>query len=569
MQFDQILVYLGAFGTYQKRVYFLLCLISIPGAWHKLGQVFLGGSVDHWCATPELDYVNCTYWDLDQSQCAVAKRDAAIPTDEEGSYESCLKYNLTGIPFYPGINTSDYNNKTISCNAGWKYDNTKYESTINTDYNLVCNRESLANIAQSVFFAGNLAGSIIFGIMADWIGRSPTMLIALIIWVSSALGTAFAPDIYVFMALRFFVSCGSYGTFLPAYIIGTEFVGISKRPITGIASQIAFAVGLMSLAGLAYFIRNWRYLQLAISIPIVLLFLYIPFLAESARWLITRGKHVKAEKIIRRVAQVNKKELPDVLFEPHEISKQKEKQKQGNASVLTLFKTPYMAFKTVNLMWNWCVNSLVYYGISLNIPNLGTNSYLAFFFSGLVEIPAYLYAIWACQHFGGRKFNLTGALLLAGGSCLLTGFLPPGVAVTCVAMVGKFAASASFSIVYIFSAEIYPTPVRSAGTGISSAASRIGGMVSPLIFLVGTHWTPLPFVLFGTCAISAGLLTLLLPETRGKSLPETLEEGENFGKPKWMGCSSDGTGERSRQETKGNVINGTSGNYTALPDVES
>ena len=46
------------------------------------------------------------------------------------------------------------------------------------------------------------------------------MLMALILWFGAALGTAFAPDIYTFMVLRFFVSCGSYGTFLPSYIIG-------------------------------------------------------------------------------------------------------------------------------------------------------------------------------------------------------------------------------------------------------------------------------------------------------------------------------------------------------------
>ena len=59
-------------------------------------------------------------------------------------------------------------------------------------------------------------------------------------------------------------------------VLGTEFVGVSKRNITGIASQCAFAVGLMSLAGLAYLIRDWRNLELAISVPIVLFFLYVP-----------------------------------------------------------------------------------------------------------------------------------------------------------------------------------------------------------------------------------------------------------------------------------------------------
>ena len=136
MRFDEILNLLGSFGLYQKRVYFLICLVSIPGAWHKLGQVFLGGSVDHWCASPELDYINCTEWSLDDSQCDQAKRDAAIPTDEEGAYESCLKYNLTGVPFYPGINTSDFTEETLSCDAGWDYDDSQYESTIITDVSM-------------------------------------------------------------------------------------------------------------------------------------------------------------------------------------------------------------------------------------------------------------------------------------------------------------------------------------------------------------------------------------------------------------------------------------------------
>ena len=138
MHFDEIIKYLGAFGPYQKRVYFLLCLLSIPGAWHKLGQVFLGGKVDHWCATPQLDNtVNCTYWKLDEQQCLEAKRDAAIPpnSDPDGAflYARCEKYNLTGVPFYPGIITTDYTNETLSCDAGWDYDTSQYESTIITD----------------------------------------------------------------------------------------------------------------------------------------------------------------------------------------------------------------------------------------------------------------------------------------------------------------------------------------------------------------------------------------------------------------------------------------------------
>ncbi len=55
--------------------------------------------------------------------------------------------------------------------------------------------------------------------------------------------------------------------------------------------------------------------------------------------------------------------------------------------------------------------------------------------------------------------------------------------------------------------------------------SRIGTIIGPYLLLAG-HYAPL---VFGLGALSAGLLSLMLPETLGQSLPETLEDGEKFG----------------------------------------
>ncbi len=66
--------------------------------------------------------------------------------------------------------------------------------------------------------------------------------------------------------------------------------------------------------------------------------------------------------------------------------------------------------------------------------------------------------------------------------------------------------------------------------GVSSMSARVGGIIAPLILILGDYWQPLPLLIFGTSSISAGLLVLILPETKGKALPETLEEGELFGK---------------------------------------
>jgi len=44
------------------------------------------------------------------------------------------------------------------------------------------------------------------------------------------------------------------------------------------------------------------------------------------------------------------------------------------------------------------------------------------------------------------------------------------------------------------------------------------------------YWRPLPLILIGALAFSAGILSLLLPETLNKKLPETIEDGEKFGR---------------------------------------
>lgn len=90
--------------------------------------------------------------------------------------------------------------------------------------------------------------------------------------------------------------------------------------------------------------------------------------------------------------------------------------------------------------------------------------------------------------------------------------------------------TASYGTVYIFTAEQFPTPVRNVGLGASSMMARVGGILAPYINALSAKWQPFPLIIFGAMAFVSGLLSLLLPETLNKKLPETIEEGERFGK---------------------------------------
>lgn len=69
-------------------------------------------------------------------------------------------------------------------------------------------------------------------------------------------------------------------------------------------------------------------------------------------------------------------------------------------------------------------------------------------------------------------------------------------------------------------------PYRSAGIGFGSAAARVGGVLCPFILLLGDYYKMLPYFIFGGSALVAGILILLLPETRNTKLPETVLEAE-------------------------------------------
>jgi len=119
-----------------------------------------------------------------------------------------------------------------------------------------------------------------------------------------------------------------------------------------------------------------------------------------------------------------------------------------------------------------------------------------------------------------------GLILLA---CLST--QAEAVRVTC-ATIGLFGASITFPNVYLYGGELFPTVVRSSGVGLCSMVGRVGSIVAPLIVDLAAYGLWVAPLIFGIFSILAMLGTIFLPETRGTPLPETLEDGETFGRKK-------------------------------------
>lgn len=166
---------------------------------------------------------------------------------------------------------------------------------------------------------------------------------------------------------------------------------------------------------------------------------------------------------------------------------------------------------------------MCYYGLSMNATSLAGSPYLNFVLVSLVEIPGYLLSYFTMQKIG-RKWSVSVALIFAGISLVIAPFVHQKPYKTVLFLAGKIGVTCAFGTIYLYTTELYPTSVRTAGVGISSMCGRIGAIVSPYIALLATDAPWLPLVLFGIFALVSGALTVFLPETLGKDLPDSLAQ---------------------------------------------
>ncbi|XP_055907603.1 organic cation transporter protein-like [Eupeodes corollae] len=533
MGYDDVITHLGDFGKYQKRIYFLVCLPAISCAFHKLAGVFLLAKPDFRCELPfEFGSDNLTYelpdnvWQL------------AYPKDPlTNKYLTCEYYNVSYSPDYlsgfsPPPASSEVS--TVYCDK-YVYDRSTWKNSAVTEWNMVCGRSFLSATSDSLFMLGVLLGSIIFGQMSDKYGRKPIFFASLVIQLIFGVLAAVSPEFITYTISRIIIGATTSGVFLVAYVIAMEMVGPSYRIFAGVVVMMFFSVGFMLTAAFAYFITDWRWLQIGLTLPGVLFMSYYWFIPESARWLLSKNRKQDAIANIEKAARVNKVKIPDdvldnLLEDTTEVKDPLDTPKR-EPSVFDLLRYPNLRRKTLLIFFDWFVNSGTYYGLSWNTSNLGGNVLLNFVISGAVEIPAYTFLIFTLNRWGRRSI-LCGCMLTAGTALLLTVFVPDDMnwLIIVCAMIGKLAITSSYGTVYIFSAEQFPTVIRNVGLGASSMVARIGGILAPYFNLLSEVWKPLPLIIFGAMAFIGGLLSLLLPETHNKPMLETIEDGERFGK---------------------------------------
>lgn len=538
MKFDDILKDVGEFGKYQKVVYFLLCLPSFATGLFMMHLVFVMETPNYRCKIA--DYPDDTFGVKDPGHQRLVEM--TIPRDSMGDYEKCSFYSYQTNRTILMFNSSDpQENFTIGVNATlqkcseWVYEKSVFKETYTSKHNLVCDDAILVSHSRMIFYLGVLVGDIVFGWSSDRVGRKITVCVGLLLLIVAAFAVSWAPEIISFTILEFIIGGTNHGSFLCTNVLGQELVGPSKRKYTGTIQHMFFSIGLVYQTIVYYFSRDWQISCIVLAASCVIFIPYWWLIPESPRWLISQGRNEEANAILQKMAKVNGTKIsPDVVAN---LTIKKEK----TGSFKDLLKSKTMCLRAVILCFNWMAVCLMYYGVTFNAGNIG-DFYLNFFLMGIVEFPGILSTILLIDRIGRKKMHLM-CMMLGGIACLCTIFTVTFARETlrpltiALAVIGKMASSAAFVCVYILTVELFPTVIRNVALGGGSCFARIGSMIAPYFVMLGMSiggaiGEALPLVIFGAASVIAGLMCLYLPETLNQRLPETIEDGINFGRVK-------------------------------------
>ncbi|KAJ0733785.1 putative major facilitator, sugar transporter, major facilitator superfamily [Helianthus annuus] len=420
--------------------------------------------------------------------------------------------------------------------GSWRWDGSEGWSTV-AEWGLVCGQKYKVGLVQALFFSGCMIGGGIWGYLSDTkLGRKGSLTIVCIMNITLGLLTSISPNYWIYVILRLLSGFSTGGIGVCAFVLAIEPIGPTKRGFAGMSTFYFFSSGIALLSGIAYTFQSWRFLYVASSIPsVVFLCLMLPFISESPRWYLIRGKTDEAMKIMRNIAKSNGKHLPENVYIVLDQAANScdhncveiGKNEIVTMSVIDVIKSPSTRKHLLLLMGINFTSATVYYGLNLNAKNLNTNIYLSVLLNAVAEMPAYLLTAILIDRFGRKSLGV-GTQWFSGIFCLIGGLMGSHgswmVVRTVCGVLGIFGMAGTYNLLYVYAMELFPTVVRSAAIGSARQVGQIGAILVPFVVVSDAS---LSLMVFGACGIVGGILMFSLPETLNRPLYDTMNGMED------------------------------------------
>ncbi|BDD12486.1 D-xylose transporter XylE (plasmid) [Fulvitalea axinellae] len=399
--------------------------------------------------------------------------------------------------------------------------------------------------AASSALVGCMIGASIAGFASGRLGRKKSLLLAAVLFVASAIGSAIAMDFSEFIVYRIIggVGVGIASMVSPMYI--AEMAPAEMRGKLVSCNQLAIVIGMLVVYFVNYYISlqgdedwllnsGWRWMFGSEIIPAGLFFALLFFVPESPRWLAKEGREKEALSVLGKVS-VNldpSKALDEIRTSLAETTSNLEGMNWRNSKVVFLVFVGVMlsVFQQIT-----GINVFMYYAPEI-FKNLGSESDTAMLQTvmvGAVNLVFTVVAIFTVDKFGRKPLMLLGTAGM--GICIVTigtaayfqntdTWLLPFV----LGYIACFAVSMG-PVVWVLLSEIFPNKIRSGALSVAVAAQWISNyLVSqtfPLMmendYLQAEFHGGFPFWVYGSmCVVAIAFIWKFVPETKGKSLEE-------------------------------------------------
>uniref|UniRef100_A0A3Q2Q7U2 Solute carrier family 22 member 6 n=1 Tax=Fundulus heteroclitus TaxID=8078 RepID=A0A3Q2Q7U2_FUNHE len=495
----------GGFGRYQ---WIHVTLISLPGllmASQNLLNNFVSGIPAHHCNPP----TNQSLRDLALTYQVLR----CLPPLSPRSPWHLLHLNGS-------LNASQL--QTEGCVDGWTDLQSLPVSTCLPQWDLVCSLRPLKQMIQTIYMGGVLTGAIIFGGLSDRFGRKSVLIWSYLQLAVLGCSSALSPSYTAYCIFRFLSGMAVSGIILNGVSLSTDF---NVHPVSSSDGRIGWPTTSQRFTSptLQRFLQ--RFLQMCPSkVPSNVWY------AESARWLVLNRRSEKALKTLHRVARINRRpEIIDKLTLEvlHSHMSKEIESSRSSFTAFDLLKTRRIRRISICLIAVWFSTSFAYYGLAMDLQKFGVSIYLMQIIFGAVDIPAKFFALGLLSYLG-RRVSQVSCLFLSAVIIFANIFVPTDMQNlrTALACLGKAFTSASFTTVYLYTGELYPTVIRQTGMGFVSTMARIGSMAAPAVLILDEVFPALPSVVYGGAAVLASGFACFLPETLNKPLPDTIEDVE-------------------------------------------
>jgi len=307
----------------------------------------------------------------------------------------------------------------------------------------------------SVNSIGMAIGALVFGAMADRVGRKNVFIITLLLFSIGSGLSALTTSLALFLLLRLLIGMGLGGELPVASTLVSESVAADKRGRVVVLLESFWAAGWLIAALISYFIiptYGWRIALLLSAVP-ALYALYLRLnLPDSPRY--TALERKKKPSILQNMKSVWAKEY---------------------------------AKQTLVLWILWFCVVFSYYGMFLWLPSVMVmkgfsmiKSFEYVLIMTLAQLPGYFTAAWFIEKYG-RKFVLVTYLLGTAVSAYFFGTAEELPLLLTSGIMLSFFNLGAWGGLYAYTPEQYPTSIRGTGSGMAAAAGRIGGILGPLL----------------------------------------------------------------------------------------